>query len=180
LATVFLNGNDIPKSVERAVPLLIQSAASGNEHAQYRLSKLYLAGEDVPKDVNHAIRYLTDAAERGNQYAQYALGKLYLMGDDMPCDRETAMRWFTMSAAQGNQYAQLFLDNSDRWDNPSTFLMASRLLHHLGRIFRNNTPQPHHGGIGLALDRKLLRKLQEKKVSQGHSRDEHGQYELIM
>ena len=174
LGVLYLKGEDIPKDAARGMEYLKRAAAQGSQFAQYRLGKIYLAGEDAPKDVEAALWYLHDAAEQGNQYAQYTLGKLYLMGKDVPRDRESAVRWLTLSAAQGNQYAQFFLDNLDRFQNPSVFLAATRMLHHMSRIFADNTPSAKRGG-GIQLDRKQLRKLKTKKIAQGHKPDDHEQ-----
>lgn len=146
-----------------------QSADLGNQFAQYQLGKLLLSGDGVTKDVAGAVRWLTESAEQGNQYAQYALGKLYLLGKDIPQDREAAVRWFTLAAEQGNEYAQFFLDHLD--DAPSLFVSATRLLHHMGRIFQEQAPSPT-GGISL-VDSKLRRKIREKKIAMGHKPDDH-------
>ena len=150
----------------------LESAAQNkNGYAAYRLGKEYLKGKIVPKDTSRAMDYLTQSAEAGNQYAQYALGKLYL--DEH--DQEQAHYWFTQSAAQGNSHAQFFLN---RWDNlqpPSVMLAATRLLHHMSRVFQDQTPSPPvHGGI--QVDRKLRAKIREKKIAMGHKPDDHEEY----
>jgi TPR repeat protein len=169
LAMVCLSDGEIPKDIARALPLLLQSANGGNEHALYRLGRLYLAGEDVPKDVGLALRCLTEAAERGNEYAQYALGKLYLMGGDVPRDREKARHFLEQSAAQGNEYAEFLLDRWDDFRDPSLFTAATRLLRHMGRVFRDNPPAH---GKGSGSDGKQRRREREKKIALGHARDE--------
>ena len=146
-----------------------QSADLGNQFAQYRLGKLLLSGDGVAKDTASAVRWLMESAEQGNQYAQYALGKLYLLGKDIPQDRESAVRWLTLAAEQGNEYAQFFLDHMD--DSPSLFASATRLLHHMGRIFQEQAPPPS-GGISF-VDSKLRRKIREKKIAMGHKPDDH-------
>lgn len=173
LGVLYFKGEDVPKDVPKALDYLKRSAGQGNQFAQYRLGKIYLMGEDVPKDIQTALQFLTAAAEQGNQYAQYTLGKLYLMGKDVPKNKETAVRWFTLSAAQGNIYAQFFLDHMDNFKDPSVLLAGTRLLHHMSRIFADNTPPLKPPGQ--RTDRKLLRKLREKKQAQGHARDDHEQ-----
>ena len=146
-----------------------QSADLGNQFAQYQLGKLLLCGDGVAKDTAGAVRWLTESAEQGNQYAQYALGKLYLLGKDISQDRESAVRWFTLAAEQGNEYARYFLDHMD--DSPSLFASATRLLHHMGRIFQEQAPPPS-GGISF-VDSKLREKIREKKIAMGHKPDDH-------
>lgn len=173
LGVLYLKGEDVPKDIPKALEYLKRSALQGNQYAQHRLGKLYLMGEDVPKDIPTALQFLTSAAEQGNQYAQYTLGKLYLMRKDVPKDKEAAVRWFTLSAEQGNVYAQFFLDHMDEFKEPSVLLAGTRLLHHMSRVFADNAPPLKPSGQHA--DRKLLRRLREKKQAQGHARDDHEQ-----
>ena len=173
LGVLYLKGEDVPKDVPEALEYLKRSAAQGNQFAQYRLGKVYLIGEDVQKDIPAALQFLTDAVEQGNQYAQYTLGKLYLMGKDVPKDKEAAAQWFTLSAAQGNIYAHFFLDHIDEFKDPSVLLAGTRLLHHMSRVFTDNAPPLKPPGQ--RTDRKLLRRLREKKQAQGHARNDHEQ-----
>lgn len=162
------------KDIRKAVAWLTKAAEKNNEFAQYQLGKLYLAGEQLPKDAEKAVTYFTASAEQGNQFSQYILGKLYLMGNAVPRDKETAVKWFALSAAQGNEYAQFFLDNMDKWKEPSVSFAVSRLMHHMSRIFENNQP-PQKSMTGLQIDSKRMKKLREKKMAQGHKRDDHEQ-----
>ena len=173
LGVLYLKGEDVPKDATRAIDYLRRSAAQENQYAQYRLGKIYLTGEDAAKDVDAALRYLTAAAEQGNQYAEYTLGKLYLMGKDVPKDRDAAVQWFTRSAAQGNIYAQFFLDHMDEFREPSAFLCATRLLHHISRIIGDT--EPARMPLNPLVDTKLRRKIKEKKQAQGHAKDDHEQ-----
>ena len=160
------------KRMEEAVSWYEKAAEQGNPYAAYRLGKLYLEGKDVPKDVAKAVEYLSDAAQGGNQYAQYALGKLYLTGEDVTQDREQAYSWFWESASQGNEYAQFFLDHFNDNHSPNVLLSATKLLHHMGRIFQDNSIPPCPPGSQRA-DRKLLQKIRQKKIAMGHKPDDH-------
>lgn len=172
LATVYLAGEDIPRDAPKALDLLRQSASQGNIFAQYRLGKLLLQGEETPRDAAEAVRQLSLSAEQGNPYAQYALGKLYLLGKELPHDRDAAVRWFTLSAAQGNEYAKYFLDHIDDFRGSFVFACATRLLHHMARIFQEKKPELPAGGFAMT-DRKLRRRIQEKKIAMGHKSDDH-------
>ena len=155
-----------------AVSWYKKAADQGNSWAAYRLGKLYLEGNDVPKDVPKAVAYLTDSAEHGNQHAQYALGKLYLAGQDVKQDREQAWAYFYESAEQGNEYAAFLGEHFDQAHRPNVFLSATRLLHHLSQIFRDNSVPPA-APVGQQVDRKLRRKIREKKIAMGHKPDDH-------
>ena len=135
------------------------------------LGKLYLSGEDIPKDVEKAIHWLEQSAGQGNQYAEYALGKLYLCGKDIPRDREKAAVYLQAAAEQGNIYAAFLLEHMDSFRNPDLFLAATRLMHRLEKLFREDV-QRAAGGSPFHIDRKRRRRLSEKKQAQGHKRDD--------
>ena len=160
------------KRMDEAVFWYEEAAAQDNPYAAYRLGKLYLQGEQVPKDAATALAYLTQSAWQGNQYAQYTLGKLYLIGEDVARDREQAYRWFWESASQGNEYAQFFLDHFNDSRKPNVLLSATKLLHHMGRIFQDNSIPPCPPSSHRA-DRKLRQKMRQKKIAMGHKPDDH-------
>ena len=116
--------------------------------------------------------YLTASADQGNQFAQYTLGKLYLLGRDVPPNREQAREWLIRAAAQGNEYARFFLDCFDQFRDPSVMLAASKLLHHMSRIFQNNSVPPGNPA-GIRIDSKRRRRLMEKRMVMGHKADDH-------
>ena len=154
---------------------LQQAADSGHEYAAYRLGKEYLTGENVSKDTAKAAAYIRQAAEQGTPYAQYLLGKLCLMGEGVPKDKESAQYWFSMAERNGHAYAGYFLDRMERQENlppPNILLSATRLLHHMSSIFRDNTPRPA-ASAGIQIDHKRLQRLQEKKMALGHKWNDH-------
>jgi len=155
-----------------------KAAELGNPFAQYQLGKLLLAGEGVPKDTERALRWLSASAEQGNQFAQYVLGKLYLLGNDVTQDRDAAAHWFTLAAEQGNEYAQYFLDHMNDLQGPPLLTNATRLLHHMSRIFRDEAP-PSLPGINF-VDSKLRRRIREKKIAMGHKPDDHEDQGIAM
>ena len=150
---------------------MVLTMISDVEYAAYQLGKEYLSGEVVSKDTVKAVDWFTQSAEAGNQYAQYMLGKLYLTGRGVTHDQTQAMDWFSRSAAQGNQYAQFFLEHQKDLRPPSVMLAATRLLYHMSRIFEDHSLP--HSSAGLHVDRKLRRKIQEKKIAMGHKPDDH-------
>lgn len=170
---LLMDGGIMQKDAPKALECFRISADAGNSYAMFQLGKHSMTGEDATKDNAEALRWFTAAAEQGNAAAQYALGKLYLSGEAVPKDAEAALLWFTRSAEQGNQYAQFFVDHWSEARSPSSFIAATRLLHHMSRIFQDNTP-PKRGGR-IQLDKKLLRKLKQKKIAQGHKADDHEQ-----
>ena len=158
---------------DEGIRWLKQAAENGNHFAAYRLGKEYLKGEVMHKDSAKAVELFTRSAKAGNQYAQYLLGKLYLTGQGVTRDQAQSVDWFSRSAAQGNQYAQFFLERQSDLHPPSVMLAATRLLYHMSRIFEDHAlPQ---SSAGLHVDRKLRRKIQEKKIAMGHKPDDHAE-----
>lgn len=154
---------------------LQQAVDSGHEYAAYRLGKEYLAGENISRDTVKAAAYLRQAAEQSNPYAQYLLGKLYLMGKGVPKDKEAAQYWFSVAERNGHAYAGYFLDRMEQekdLPSPNILLSATRLLHHMGNIFRDNAPHPAVPA-GIHIDRKRLQRLREKKMALGHKWNDH-------
>ena len=171
LGKLLLSGDLEVRDPDEGIRWLKQAAENGSHFAAYRLGKEYLEGNAVNKDATRAADWFTQSAEAGNQYAQYMLGKLYLTGQGVAQDQAQAMAWFSRSAAQGNQYAQFFLEHQDSLRPPSVMLAATRLLYHMSRIFENHALP--HSSAGLHVDRKLRRKIQEKKIAMGHKPDDH-------
>ena len=171
LGKLLLSDDMEVRDPDEGIRWLKQATENGNHFAAYRLGKEYLSGEVVSKDVARATARLTQSAEAGNQYAQYILGKLYLTGLGVTHDQPQAMDWFSRSAAQGNRYAQFFLEHQNDLRPPSVMLAATRLLYHMSRIFEDHAlPQ---SSASLHVDRKLRRKIQEKKIAMGHKPDDH-------
>lgn len=154
---------------------LQQAADRGHEYAAYRLGKEYLARENISKDTVKAAAYLRQAAKQANPYAQYLLGKLYLTGEGVPRDEDEAQHWFSIAAQNGHAYAGYFLDLMEQekdLPSPNILLSATRLLHHMGNIFRDNAPHPAVPA-GIHIDRKRLQCLREKKMALGHKWNDH-------
>lgn len=92
------------------------------------------------------------------------------MGEGVEQDEDTAYEWFQAAAEQGHTYAQFFVDRMEQQgqDTSPTFLLSTtRLLHHTGNIFRDNTTTTPTSG-GMHIDCKRLQKLRAKKIGLGH------------
>ena len=173
LGKLLLSDDPEVREPDEGIRWMKQAAENGCHFTAYRLGKEYLEGNAVNKDTTRAVEWFTKSAEAGNQYAQYMLGKLYLTGQGVTHDQTQAMDWFSRSAAQGNQYAQFFLERQSDLRPPSVMLAATRLLYHMSRIFENHALP--HSSAGLHVDRKLRRKIQEKKIAMGHKPDDHAE-----
>ena len=174
LGKLYLEEDDLPT----AMRWFRKSAELGYSLAQYRLGRLLLESGDADRNTE-AVRWLTDAAEGGDPYAQYALGKLYLLGKQVPPDHEAAVRWLKQSAAQGNESARATLERMERFHGPSVLSAATRLLHHMSRIFQEQSASGPIASIRFT-DSKLRQRIREKKIAMGHKPDDHEDQEIRM
>ena len=173
LGKLYLSDDADVHDPAKGIYWLKRSADNGNDYAAYRLGKEYLSGKNVSKDAAAAVGYLWQAANDGNAYAQYLLGKLYLMGEGVLKDTDAAYEWFAPARDNGHGYAEFFMERMehDEQTPPSVLLSATRLLYHMGNIFRDNAPAP--AATGVQIDRKRLAQLRQKRVALGHKPDDH-------
>lgn len=163
LGKAYLSGEVIPQNIGRGIQLLTDAAKRDLDTAQYALAKLYLADEIVPMDKEKALYWLRRAVVLENQYAQYQLGKMLLFGQGIERDIAAGKQLLQASAAQGNAYAQRILNNYGRTPIAQA---GSRLLSSLARIFQEEIQRQEQKNSNL-IDRKLRRKIAEKKQAQG-------------
>ena len=173
LGKLYLSDDADVHDSAKGIYWLKRSADNGNDFAAYRLGKEYLSGNNVSKDAAAAAEYLRQAANNGNAYAQYLLGKLTLIGEGIPKDMDAAYEWFAAARDNGHAYAEFFMKRMERGEQepPSVLLSATRLLYHMGNIFRDNAPAPAANGV--QIDRKRLAQMRQKRVALGHKPDDH-------
>ena len=173
LGKLYLSDDADVHDPAKGIYWLKRSADNGNDFAAYRLGKEYLSGKNTIKDAETAVSYLRQAADNGNAYAQYLLGKLTLMGEGVPKDMDAAYEWFAAARDNGHAYAEFFMKRMERGEQepPAVLLSATRLLYHMGNIFRDNAPAP--AATGVQIDRKRLARLRQKRVALGHKPDYH-------
>ena len=77
------------------------------------------------------------------------------------------MQLLTSAANKGNEYAQHLLDNYRPYMHSSsaTVLASMRLLARLSQIIRDDAEKRDNNNR--AIDRKLMRKIEQKKLAQG-------------
>ena len=165
LGKLLYSGELMPISINKALEYLLSAAEQGNSFAAYLAGKIML-NEDTVKNIKEAVRCFEIAAEQGNSYAEYQLGKIYLYGVDTDKDYSQALGWLTSSAAHGNPYAVRLLHSIRSNRNQYACMAAIRLLHHISRMIKNRLDDERKIG-GAVTDRKLMRKIEEKKQAQG-------------
>lgn len=165
MGKLLCKGEIIPQNMEKALQYLEQAAEKKNPYAAYLAGKIRLT-EGAYKDTEKAIQWFQIAADGGNDFAEYQLGKSYLYGNGVEKDYDTAIRWLTASAGHGNQYAAQLLHSIKANRNWSAAMGSLRLLQHLSRIIQNRLEDERKGKMR-AIDRKLRRKIEEKKQAHG-------------
>ena len=136
---------------------------------QYRIGKMYAMGYGTEQNHSEAAKWYERAVGEGNSFAAYALGCLYRQGRGVEKDEARAVAYFNAAAAQGNEYAQRLLNSLHSQNEQQGWLVtdsALGLLRQTASIFQDRFREldahyPHH------VDRKLQRKIAEKKLAQG-------------
>lgn len=165
LGKLLYNGEVIPQDSEKAIFYLEKSAEQKSPYAAYLAGKIRLT-EDTVRDVPCAIRNFEIAAENGNDFAKYMLGKLYLYGKHVERDYDKAIAYLTSSAEHGNQYVQQLLHSIKANRNWAAALGSLRMLGYLSRMLQKRL-EDERKGKAISIDRKLKRKIDEKKQAQG-------------
>lgn len=165
LGKLLYKGEILPQDLKRAIDYLEKAAEQKNPYAAYLAGKIRLT-EDAVKDISKAIRNFEIAAENGNDYAEYMLGKLYLYGKEIEYDYDKAIAYLTASAEHENQYAMQLLHSIKFNRNWSATLSSLRLLGQISRIIQNRL-EDERKGKQHSVDRKLRRKIEEKKQAHG-------------
>ena len=108
------------------------------------------------------MELLEASARQGNPFAAYLLGKLYLDGQLVEQDMERGMAYMEQAAAQGNDCARFFVNRQDSLKPTALMLSVTRLLHHMGGVFRDNS-LPQSGAPLMRIDRKRFAELARRK-----------------
>lgn len=165
LGKLLYGGEILPQNLKKAIEYLEKAAEQKNPYAAYLAGKIRLT-ENAVKDISKAIRNFEIAAENGNDFAEYQLGKLYLCGKEVEQDDIRTIAYLTSSAEHGNQYAAQLLHSIKSNRNWSATLGSLRLLGQICRIIQNRLGDEHKDK-GSSVDRKLRRKIEEKKQAHG-------------
>ena len=163
---LLFRGEVLPQDIPSALKYLEAAAAQENAFAAYLAAKIYLTEESC-RSIADAVRLLERAAELGNDYAEYQLGKLYLFGKEVPQDIPLALYWLRTSAEHGNPYAAQLLHSYNSGSLWPCAMGALRLLQQLARAFENREQERQNSLLRQSIDRKLLRRIEEKRQAHG-------------
>ena len=147
--------------------LLKKVAMQGSSYAKYALAKMHLKGQASYSSIAFAVQLLTEAADQGNQWAEYQLGKMYLYGQGVDMNYDLAVRLLSSSANKENEYAQRLLENESTYsqNNFAMALASLRLLTWIAQILQEDILK--NDDIHSRIEKKLRRRIEEKKMAQG-------------
>lgn len=165
LGKLLYKGEVMPQDLKKAIEYLEKAAERQNPYAAYLAGKIR-STEDAVKDVSKAIQNFEIAAESGNNFAEYQLGKLYLYGKEVERDYDRAIAYLASSAEHGNQYAAQLLHSVNSNRNYNVSLGSLRLLGQIFHIIQNRLENERKDKSS-TIDRKLRRKIDEKKQAHG-------------
>jgi uncharacterized protein len=161
LASLYVNGNGVPKDMKEAATWLERSAAQGYGRAGADLGMSYLVGRYHPKDTKLGAELLFKAASQGEPSAMYNLGVMYRDGLGVPPDPAKAAKYFSDAAEKGHSLAQYGLGRvayqrgdyptAARWYEKAGEQEDMEALYNLGYMY--------HEGQGVERDYKKANAL---------------------
>jgi TPR repeat protein len=100
LASMYGNGDGVPKDAAEGVKWLRKAAEQGDALGQTVLGIDYEMGEGVPRDYAEGVKWLRKGAEQGNVLSQFWLSFMYENGSGgVPQDYVLAYMWLILGAA---------------------------------------------------------------------------------
>lgn len=93
LATWYLHGTHVKKSIKQGVRLLGVAAEAKVRDALFDLAVSYETGRGIAKDRAKAFQLYKEAADLGDPQAMFEVGRMLHHGIGVPKDREAAERW---------------------------------------------------------------------------------------
>lgn len=120
LATMFRNGDGVPRDINKASAWYEKAAMSGANHpvavdAMTQLSILYRGQSGHAKDMKRAAFWTEKAATAGDVESMNQLGILYYDGNGVERDFAQAFKWFSKAAEHAHPEAQSFIGDLYRF-----------------------------------------------------------------
>ncbi len=172
LAGLYRRGEGVAQDDARAFSLYRMAAEDEktlNAYAMYELGKMCRDGIGTAVDAEASAQWfqkaaaaLEQAAAQGDGYAQYRLGTLYLY--DLK-DSKKAMALLQASADSGNPHAQQLLEEIQQRNQIVAGNCILRLFYFAAKLLQEKNAENQQAIH--RLDRKLRRKIMEKKIAQG-------------
>ena len=169
LGKLYYKGEDVEQDLKKALKYL-EKIAREDPNAAYLAGKICIT--EAERNTDKAIQYFRMAAENGNDFAEYQLGKIYLYGASVKRDKELALCYLQSSAAKGNIYAAKLIEYADEKEAEKKTYAVIGALWLLHDIAKTMVQRIEPGGrLHFAADKKLRKKIEEKKQAQGLKQD---------
>jgi hypothetical protein len=101
LAERFLYGDEVPKDLNQAVPLLEQAGKGGIANAWFRLGKIHHDGALGAPDYERTLDYYTRAARAGVPEALHNIGAMLVSGRGVKRDYIEGLAWLLVATKAG-------------------------------------------------------------------------------
>jgi TPR repeat protein len=101
LAERFLYGDEVPKDLNQAVPLLEQAGQGGIADAWFRLGKIYHDGLLGAPDYERTLDYYARAARAGVPEAQHNIGAMLVSARGVKRDLVEGLAWLIVATRTG-------------------------------------------------------------------------------
>lgn len=122
LATMYLDGQGMPRDLVMAGRLMGQAAKAGHVGAQIEYAIMLFNGKGMAKNEAAAFSWFRLAAITGNPVAANRLARLYAAGIGTPIDLRQAAKWHFRARAQG--ISDLWLDGVVKGLSPADLAAA--------------------------------------------------------
>ena len=106
LGCMYLRGEGVLQSKEKARALFTRGITFGHARCQAKMAELYRDGKHgVCQSFKKAVALYTLAAEDGNSLGMNSLGLMYFRGQGVEISLERTYKWWVRAAKQGNDTA---------------------------------------------------------------------------
>lgn len=100
LATCYLQGVGVEKSVERSTFWMLKAADNGNLQAMIAAGIIFMTGSGVKMDKERGLEYIKKAAETGDAASQLMLGDILMAKGDSE-SKDEGFLWVKKASNQG-------------------------------------------------------------------------------
>jgi len=101
-----LNGEGVPKDLDKSAQLLLAAAEQGHADAQYMVGVVFGLPSGPKHDAALSAAWLERAADQGHARAQFSLADAFANGRGVKPEAAWAAMWYRRAALQGHDEAQ--------------------------------------------------------------------------
>jgi TPR repeat protein len=114
LATMYADGDVVPKDYGKALNLFQSAAAQESPEALFNLGVMHELGRGIPVNYTQAFVLYRNAAEHGQEQAMLNVASMFATGRGVSANQAEAIKWVRRCAELGSQKAQALLDELSR------------------------------------------------------------------